>query len=111
MVTYHQIKAKELKTTASYSSKKLANYIKSHKILLFFYSVKFFWTFSFLTFMTVPYFINNSILGYVISIIFHMVAWNVHIINLYHKHTDKDKEELTLVIEVLKDIQKEKKEA
>lgn len=108
MTTYHQIKAQELETTKSYSIKKMARYIRMHKLLLSCYSVNFFWTLSFIMFMAAPYFVNNTVSGYIITVFLHLLTWEFYIKNVYHKHTDSDKEELELVIVVLEDIKKEK---
>ena len=105
---YHNIKEKELETTKDYSDKKLRRYIKVHKILLSLYSKLFFWSISFIVMMIFPIIFGQTDL-YLLFIFVHFLFWYFKGEKMYHKDCDKDVEDLRLTIEVLEDIQKERK--
>jgi hypothetical protein len=107
-MNYHDIKRKELETTKDYSDKKFRIYVKSHKILLSLYSKLFFWVVSIIPMMLIPILFGNSDL-LLLFLFVHFLFWYFKGDKMYHKECDKEIEELILTIQVLEDIQKERK--
>ncbi len=109
MLDYNQIKEKESQNTKEFSDKKLSIYINIHKVILFFYSNFFCWTFSMGALLLVPLFLLNNTIGYLVTIIFHLISWDFYLKDYIKKNTSDDKDEVILTIEVLKEIQSERK--
>ncbi len=107
-MNYHKIKELESKTTQNYSDSKLSVYISLHKVLLFFTSNVFFWSFSMAAFLIVPFFINNTLIAYLITLLFHLCSWEFYLKEYSQNLTSKEKYELELTIQVLNDIKKER---
>jgi hypothetical protein len=106
-MNYHSIKRSELKTTENYSERKFKIYLKIHYILLSLYSELFFWTISFIPFITLAICIYPENLNGII-LFFHFLCWKLFAKRKYHELCDKDIEDLELTIEVLEDIKKER---
>lgn len=109
MKNYYEIKEEESEKTKNYSDKNLNRYIKTHKFLRGLYSELFFWIISLIPFAIFPLFIGPNITIYAIYIVAHFFFWTLWGKKKYHKMCDKDIEELNLTIQVLEDIQKERK--
>lgn len=109
MLDYNQIKEKEYQNTKEFSDKKLSMYINIHKVILFFYSNFFCWTFSMSALLLVPLFLLNNTTGYLVTIIFHLISWEFYLKDYIKKNTNDDKDEVILTIEVLKEIQSKRK--
>lgn len=107
-MNYHKIKEFESKTTKNYSDFKLSVYINLHKFLLFFTSNTFFWIFSMGAFLLVPFFINNNLISYIITLVFHLFSWEMYLKNRAQQLTSENKYELELTIDALNDIKNER---
>jgi hypothetical protein len=107
-MNYHRIKEFESKTTKNYSDFKLSVYINLHKFLLFFTSNTFFWIFSMGAFLLVPFFINNNLMVYMITLIFHLFSWEMYLKDRAKELISKNRYELELTISVLSDIKSER---
>ena len=107
-MNYYKIKEFETKTTKDYSDFKLSVYIILHKFLLFFTSNTFFWIFSMGAFLLVPFFISNSFIPYMITLIFHLFFWKMYLKKRAEGLVSENKYELELTINVLNDIKKER---
>ena len=75
MSNYNQIKEKESENTKDFSTKQLVMYINAHRVILFFYSNFFCWTFSMGALLLVPFFLLNNPIGYLITVVFHLISW------------------------------------
>jgi hypothetical protein len=111
MLNYNQIKEKESQNTKNFSDKKLLMYINAHRVILFFYSYFFCWIFSMSAFLLVPFFLLNNPVGYLVSIIFHLVSWKFYLKGYIDENTADDKNDVVLTIGVLKDIQSDRKKS
>ena len=109
MKSYHELKQEELEKTKKYSDKSLNRYIKSHKVLRGLYSELFFWIISLIPFAIFPLLIGPTLNVYLIYLVVHFFFWSLWGKKKYHEMCDKDVEELNLVIQVLEDIQQERK--
>ena len=109
MPNYNQIKEKELQNTKDFSNKKLSMYINAHRVILFFYSQFFCWIFSMSAFLLVPLFLSNNLFGYLVTIIFHLFSWEIYLKPYIIENTSDDVDEVNITIEVLKEIQSERK--
>ena len=109
MKNYHDIKEEESEKTKNYSDKSLNRYIKSHKVLRGLYSELFFWIISLIPFAIFPLLIGPTLTIYTIYLVVHFFFWSLWGKRKYHEMCDKDIEELNLTIQVLEDIQKERK--
>lgn len=109
MKNYHDIKEEESEKTKNYSDKSLNRYIKVHKIIRGLYSELFFWIISLIPFAIWPLIIGPTLTIYTIYLVIHFFFWTLWGKKKYHKMCDKDVEELKLTIQVLEDIQKERK--
>jgi len=109
MSNFNQIKEKESQKTKDFSSKQLSFYIRIHKIMLFFYTNVFCWTFSMGALLLVPYFILNNPIGYLITVVFHLISWEFHLKGYIKEHATDDKNELIMTIDALKQIRSERK--
>jgi hypothetical protein len=59
-------------------------------------------------FLIVPFFINNTLIAYLITLLFHLCSWEFYLKEYSQKLTSKEKYELELTIQVLNDIKKER---
>ena len=109
MKNYHDIKEEESEKTKKYSDKSLNRYIKFHKVLRGLYSELFFWIISLIPFAIFPLLIGPTLTIYTIYLIVHFFFWSLWGKRKYHEMCDKDIEEINLTIQVLEDIQKERK--
>ena len=109
MSNYNEIKEKESENTKDFSTKQLVMYINAHRVILFFYSNFFCWTFSMGALLLVPLFLLNNPIGYLITIIFHLISWEFHLKGYIKKNTTEDKNEVIMTIEALKEIKSERK--
>lgn len=109
MKNYHDIKEEESEKTKKYSDKSLNRYIKSHRVLRGLYSELFFWIISLIPFAIFPLLIGPTLNVYLIYLVVHFFFWSLWGKKKYHEMCDKDVEELNLVIQVLEDIQQERK--
>lgn len=106
MENYNEIREKELETTKDYNEKKFNRYLTIHKILRNLYSDFFFWSVSLIPFIIFSFFFLHG--SYLFFLISHFIFWEFKGKKIYHKYCVEDIEELEMVIQVLKDIQKEK---
>lgn len=109
MKNYHQIKEEESEKTKNYSDKSLNRYIKSRKFLRGFYSELFFWIISLIPFAIFPLLVGPTLTNYAIYLAAHFFFWSLWGKKKYHEMCDSDIEEINLTIQVLEDIQKERK--
>jgi hypothetical protein len=109
MLNYNQIKEKESQNTKDFSDKKLSMYINAHRVILFFYSYFFCWIFSMGALLLVPFFLLNNPIGYLITVVFHLISWEFYLKGYIKENTTEDKNEVILTIEVLKEIQSKRK--
>jgi hypothetical protein len=108
MKNYHDIKQNELENTKSFSSKELNKYIKSHKILLKFYSEEFFWSLSFIVFMLFALILSNTSNMFLLYTFLHFIFWFFWGKKKYHRDCDDERDNLKLTIQVLEDIKEER---
>ena len=87
-MNYYKIKEFETKTTKDYSDFKLSVYMGA--------------------FLLVPFFISNSFIPYMITLIFHLFSWKMYLKNRAEELVSENKYELELTINVLNDIKKER---
>lgn len=105
MITYYEIREKELTLTASYSERKFNSYVNLHKLLLKLYSEKFFWSLS-----AIPFILSSYFTGwYLLFLIGHFFFWILKEQKDYLKLCEADIHELELTILVLEDLRKERK--
>ena len=109
MSNYNQIKEKESENTKDFSTKQLVMYINAHRVILFFYSNFFCWTFSMGALLLVPFFLLNNPIGYLITVVFHLISWEFHLKGYIKEHATDDKNELIITIDALKQIRSERK--
>lgn len=109
MKSYNEIKEKELETTKNYSDKSLGRYIKALKLMRGLYSELFFWVISLIPFAIWPLIIGPTLNICLVYLVVHFLFWTLWGKKKYHKMCDDDVEELDLTIQVLEDIQKERK--
>lgn len=109
MSNFNQIKEKESQNTKDFSIKQLTMYIIAHRVILFFYTNFFCWTFSMGALLLVPYFLLNNPIGYLITVVFHLISWEFHLKGYIKKHATDDKNEVILTIDALKEIRNERK--
>jgi hypothetical protein len=109
MSNYNQIKEKESENTKDLSTKQLVMYINAHRVILFFYSNFFCWTFSMGALLLVPFFLLNNPIGYLITVVFHLISWEFHLKGYIKKNVTEDKNEVIVTIEALKEIKFERK--
>lgn len=114
MMSYEEIKERELETTKDYDIKKISKYIRICKLIRFFYSENFFWIVSFIPFTIIPgIFIYLGFFPLDLTTIFmflmiHFLYWHFKGRKEVDKLIGDDLPELELVIEVLEDIKKER---
>ena len=109
MSNYNEIKEKESENTKDFSAKQLVMYINAHRVILFFYSNFFCWTFSMGALLLVPFFLLNNPIGYLITVVFHLISWEFHLKGYIKKNVTEDKNEVIVTIEALKEIKFERK--
>ena len=109
MSNYNQINEKESENTKDFSTKQLLMYINVHRVILFFYSNFFCWTFSMGALLLVPFFLLNNPIGYLITVVFHLISWEFHLKGYIKENATEDKNEVIMTIEALKEIKSERK--
>ena len=109
MSNYNEIKEKESENTKDFSTKQLVMYINAHRVILFFYSNFFCWTFSMGALLLVPLFLLNNPIGYLITVLFHLISWEFHLKGYIKENATEDKNEVIMTIEALKEIKSERK--
>lgn len=109
MKNYYDIKEEESEKTKKYSDKNLNKYIKAHKFIRGLYSELFFWIISLIPFAIFPLIIGPTLNTFLVYLVVHFFFWSLWGKRKYHEMCDKDIEEINLVIQVLEDIQKERK--